>query len=42
MPIRDGGTDAPVGLVIAGPAGADRRILAIAAAAEAVVSSVPA
>ncbi|CAH1657643.1 MULTISPECIES: amidase [unclassified Chelatococcus] len=38
VPVRDGGTDAPVGLTIAGATGLDRRILAIAAAAEAVVS----
>ena len=42
VPIRKGGTDAPVGLTVAGIGGGDRRILAIAAAAEAVVSVVPA
>jgi len=38
LPIHAGG-EAPVGLMLAGIAGADRRLLALAAAAEPVVSA---
>jgi aspartyl-tRNA(Asn)/glutamyl-tRNA(Gln) amidotransferase subunit A len=42
VPVRNGGTDAPVGVTIAGATSRDRQILAIAAAAETVLSRAPA